>query len=403
MANLLWGKIFYSDSYAGILREEPGDRFIFEYDESYLNSNQPAIAYSLSKNKKIHISQVGLHSFFDNLVAEGWLEHAQTRLLGKRQVSRFELLLAFGFDCAGAVSILDPEPERLTNTLLNLSDPLEMAVLASRASLSGVQPKLAVKEINGTCYPATVGDLSTHIAKFPSSEHNDLIFNEYLTSLASKALLPEDSVVELTIGTVKGITEPALIIKRFDRTSTGRLHFEEFNQLLERKSIAKYDGTYSDMSKFILESKSCLPVENYKLYARILVGLLLGNTDMHFKNFAMFHTQAGLRLTPSYDQVAATLYKYKTVALGIAGSQQLLLTNLKAKNLVLLAGEFHLSTSIIDMLIQQIHKNINTAKGAIATAPFGEQVLKDQLIQLMETRWNGTFALIGKTLLKKQS
>ncbi len=51
------------------------------------------------------------------------------------------------------------------------------------------------------------------------------------------------------------------------------------------------------MADFIRATPGCLPVEIYRLYLRILAGLLLGNTDMHFKNFAMFHTPEGLRLT----------------------------------------------------------------------------------------------------------
>ncbi len=30
-------------------------------------------------------------------------------------------------------------------------------------------------------------------------------------------------------------------------------------------------------------------------------------SDIHMKNFAMFHTDSGLRLTPTYDQIAAYL------------------------------------------------------------------------------------------------
>ncbi len=54
----------------------------FTYDTSYLNAEQPAIAYTLSLRPEPFISQSGLPPFFDNLVAEGWLEEAQTRLLG---------------------------------------------------------------------------------------------------------------------------------------------------------------------------------------------------------------------------------------------------------------------------------------------------------------------------------
>lgn len=396
MANLLWGKVYYQEKFAGILREEPGDRASFKYDSSYLNSGYPAIAHAMPLGTDEYMSQAGLHPFFDNLVAEGWLEHAQARFLGKRHVSRFELLLAFGYDCAGAVSVLDPEPAKLSDRLLDPNDPKEMALLTSRASLSGVQPKLAVIERNGAYFPTRIGELSTHIAKFPSQGHSDLILNEYLTTLAFKALLPDDDVVELSIQSVSGISEPALLIKRFDQTTEGRVHFEEFNQLLEKKSAAKYQGSHQEMSHFIRSTKKCLPVENYRLFGRIITRLLLGNTDMHLKNFAMFHTPTGLRLTPSYDQVAAAIYQYKTIALELAGIRDRPIGSLKIKHLIALAHEFELSKETIALLFNQLERNKESAKQAIFAAGFGKKTLKDQLIKLMETRWNGTFASIGQ-------
>ena len=401
MANLLWGKVYYKDVFAGTLREEPGDCTSFKYDESYLKADHPAIAHTLPVTTTLHISHAGFHPFFDNLVAEGWLEQAQTRLLGKREVSRFELLLAFGYDCAGAVSVIDPEPAKLSELLLDINDTKEMALLTSRASLSGIQPKLAVIERNGKYYPARVGELSTHIAKFPSSNHSDLIDNEYLTTLAFKALLTDDEVVDLSIGSVEGQSEAALVIKRFDRSSEGRIHFEEFNQLLEHKSSAKYDGSHKEMSDFISNTPGCLPVENYRLFGRILAGILLGNTDMHFKNFAMLHSPSGLRLTPSYDEISAALYQYKTLALQIAGASDLRIGDLKARHVVALGGEFSLSHAAINMMIKQLEKNLDVAKQVIVDADAGTDDLKNNLIDMLEKRWNGTFALIGKALSKK--
>jgi serine/threonine-protein kinase HipA len=402
VANLLWGKVYYKDLFAGFIREEPGDRVTFTYDSSYIEGGHPAIAHTLPVRTESHISNNGLHSFFDNLVSEGWLEQAQSRLLGRREVSRFELLLAFGFDCAGAVSILDPEPSDLSEAMLDMSDPKEMAVLTSRASLSGVQPKLAVIQDGGIFRPARIDELSTHIAKFPSLGHPDLIENEYLTTLAFKALLPDDEIVHLGIEEVEGLDEPALLIKRFDRGSEGRLHFEEFNQLLGRKSRTKYDGAHKDMASFILETKGCLPTQAYLLYRRILAGLLLGNTDMHLKNFAMFHDRGGLRLTPSYDQVAASLYNYKTLAIAIAGSKDHPIGDLKGRHLVLLGEEFRLSPAAINMAVEGLAKNTEAAKDAINEASLGSKDFKDNLIKLMEKRWNGTFSLIGKALSSKQ-
>lgn len=448
MANLIWGKVYYNNAFAGYLREEPGGRVAFSYDTSYIDGGHPAIAHTLAVRQEPHISNNGLHPFFDNLVSEGWLEQAQSRLLGRREVTRFELLLAFGFDCAGAVSIIDPEPSALSEAMLNLNDPKEMAVLTSRASLSGVQPKLAVVKENDIYRPARINELSTHIAKFPSENHPNLTLNEYLTTLAFKALLPEDEIVDLKIEEVKGLNEPALLIKRFDRDlldiagcfgggagdgsgfsdgsgdgggsasgfgrpdgsgdsrykspfSIRRLHFEEFNQLLGKSSRTKYDGAHKDMADFILATQGCVPTQSYLLYRRILAGLLLGNTDMHLKNFAMYHTDAGLRLTPSYDQVAAALYNYKTVALKIAGSKDHPIGDLKARHLVLLGEEFGLSSSAINMALQELSKRIEAAKDAIHDAPLDSAVLKDNLITLIGKRWNGTFASLGKVLSKK--
>lgn len=400
MARLLWGKVYYKDIFAGIIREEPGDRVTFTYDDSYINGNYPAIAHTLPLRPAPYISNNGLHPFFDNLVSEGWLEQAQSRLLGRREVSRFELLLAFGFDCAGAVSIIDPEPSDLTNAMLDMDDPKEAAVLTSRASLSGVQPKLAAVKDGKVYRAARIDELSTHIAKFPSSNHPDLVENEYLTTLAFKALVPDDDIVELDIKNIHG-TE-ALLIKRFDRNEGGRIHFEEFNQLLNKRSHTKYEGAHKNMADFIRDTNGCLPTQNYLLYRRILAGLLLGNTDMHLKNFAMSHTDSGLRLTPSYDQVAASLYNYKTLALAIAQSRDHPIGDLKGRHLVLLGEEFGLSSAAIDMASKGLEKNLEAAKDAIANAQFGNPDIKNSLIELIGKRWNGTFALIGKALSKKQ-
>lgn len=402
MANLLWGKVYYKSHFAGFLREEPGKAFSFTYDESYLNSGQPAISQSLPLRTEPYISHSELPPFFDNLVAEGWLEEAQTRVLGKRQSSRFELLLAFGYDCAGAVSILDPEPAKLSQALIDKDDPKDVATLTSRASLSGIQPKLVLLEDKGQFRPAHNRELSTHIAKFPSSRHDDLVVNEFLSTLAVKTLLPEDNIAEMWLGDIKGFSEQALIIKRFDRTTDGeRLHFEEFNQLMGYSTFAKYDAAYKDMADFIHNTENCLPTEVYRLYLRILAGILIGNTDMHLKNFAMFHTEDGLRLTPSYDEVAAAIYNYKTIALKMAGARDLAYGNLKANHIVRLGNEFQLAPSAINMAYEHLAKNIEAAKDAVSQAELEAPRLKKLIIDIMEKRWNGTFASIGKVLSKK--
>lgn len=402
MAKLIWGNVYYQGQFAGVLRQEPGERTSFTYDASYRASGGLAIAHTLPIQSEPFISEVGLHPFFDNLVAEGWMEEAQTRLLKKRQASRFELLLAFGMDCHGAVSVTDPEPEKLNQALVDLKDAKEIALMHNRASLSGVQPKLLIRKKGKHFVPTQWGEISTHIAKFPSTHHPDLIANEFLTSLAFKALLPNDAVCELQLGTVWGIDEPALIIKRFDRSPSGeRIHFEEFSQLLGLPSRAKYEGSYKEMADFIAQAPNTIPAENYKLYCRILAGLLLGNTDMHFKNFAMLHTDNGLRLTPAYDQLASFIYSYKTTALTLGGAQHIPLGSLKAKHLITLGHEFNLKKEVIEMAWKSLANNKEAALAAIMKAELKAPKLKEQLVELIEKRWNGTFVSIGEHLSKK--
>ncbi|MCK5658683.1 MAG: HipA domain-containing protein [Alphaproteobacteria bacterium] len=399
MAHMIWGKVFYKEHFAGFLREEPGEGASFAYDASYLSAGHPAIAYTLPLQPEPHISQSGLHSFFDNLVSEGWLEDAQTRLLGKRAVSRFKLLLAFGQDCAGAVSVIDPEPSAISQTLLDMNDPKQAAILTGRASLSGVQPKLAAIEKDGKFYPARVGELSTYIVKFPSQKHADLIENEFLTMAAAKALLPGDLIAEVKMKPIEGFSKLALLVKRFDRgTGKERFHFEELNQLLGRPSRAKYDGAHKDMADFIRMTPGCLLADNYKLYLRILAGLLLGNTDMHLKNFAMFHTATGFLLTPIYDMVATAIYDYKTIVLKLGGAKDLPIGSLKPRNLIRLGEEFQLNKATIKMAHDHLAKYQNDAKDAVAEGKIGDSFIKDKIIDHMEKRWNGTFELIGRKL-----
>lgn len=405
MAQLLWGKVYYQDMFAGVLRQEPGERYRFTYDEFYLTLKNPAISYSMPLREAPYFSEYGLHPFFDNLVAEGWLENAQARLIGKRVWSRFELLLAFGMDCAGAVSIIDPEPIRLRESPPGEYDPKTLAVMQGRASLSGIQPKLTLVKENNKFRPSHIGEISTYIAKFPSPHISDIIENEYLTTLACKKLLPEDDFVESHIGSVEGIGNSALIIKRFDRTADGtRIHFEEFNQLLEKPSRLKYEGSYKDMAVFLEKCPEAMPLDIVRLFKRILMGILIGNTDMHFKNFALIYTNQGLRLTPVYDFVAAAIYhpNFQVMGLGIGGAQDLPIYSLKPKNILAISAEFKITKQAIKLAVDQLQKNIPSAQEAIFSVPFGSSDLKNKIIQQMDKRWNGTFSLIGKALLEKR-
>jgi len=405
MAVMLWGKVYFQDTYVGILKQEANGRYVFAYDASYLSSSLPAIAFSLPLREEPFISERGLHPFFDNLVAEGWFQNAQSRALGVSPNDRFSLLLGFGFDLAGGISIIDPEPREHRRVD---HDAVMIAASQSRASLSGIQSKLLVVKEGNHYRPTTGKELSTHIAKFQSRTLEDILELEYLTTLAIRELIPNDEVVNMEMNFVHLEKEKreALIIKRFDRTDSGkRLHFEEFNQLLGHESDGKYNGFYEEMGNFIFEEAGLAEAD--KLYRRILACFMVGNTDAHFKNFAMFHTRDGLRLTPAYDLVASAKYpEFQALALGVAGVKNLDIGELKPKHLIEMANAkngFRLNENAINTAVNEIGKRLPQAQSAISRSEIGAFSLREKLIEMMEKRWKGNFELIGKLLSKKQS
>jgi serine/threonine-protein kinase HipA len=406
MASSLWGKVYYNDLFAGQLQQEPGGRCVFTYDPTYLEAGHPSIAFTLPRQAAPHICEPGLHPFFDNLVAEGWLRDAQARALKVDPDSRFALLLAFGHDCAGAVRIIDPAPT--VQSSIDLGDPTAMAALASRASLSGVQPKLLAVKDGRIFRPARHDETSTFIAKLPSGALRDIIENEYLTTAACRALLPHDEIAEPVIAKLEGVKEPALMVRRFDRLPSGaKRHFEEFNQLLGKRSgDDKYEASYDDMASLILNTPGCTPVDAWRLFRRILVCFLTGNTDAHLKNFAMFHTRDGLRLTPAYDLVAAALYpEYRQIALAVGAAANLELEALRPKHIVGLSASYGLAEPVLIQAIEDLELRRKAAEKAVLDAAkrIGEEQLGKRLLDFMERRWNGSFKSIGPYLSKRRS
>lgn len=405
MANAAWGDVYYKDTYAGRLQEGFGNQIIFTYDDSYIDAKQPSIAHTLPLRSEPFLSKNDLHPFFDNLVAEGWFRNAQSRALGIDPGDRFALLLGFGYDLAGAVSVIDPEPRKRHS--LEDADEATVAALKGCASISGVQRKLLVVKEGNEFRPVRFNELSTHIAKLSSGNLSGLLELEYLTTLAVSKLLPDDEVVKMEIITLPAIHEQALVIERFDRSSSGKRlhHFEEFSQLLAKASgDDKYDGSYEDMGQFIMQTPGCIPTDTDRLFRRVLACLLVGNTDAHFKNFAMFHTRDGLRLTPLYDLVAASVYRdFQSIALDLAGVRNLAIGELKAKHIISLGQGFGLKEESILAAVEALAKQLPKACTAVECSSIGAVKFRKQLIEKVEKRWNGSFTLIGQRLLKKQN
>lgn len=376
-------------------------QFIFQYHPGYLEDETlPAISVTFPKRIEPYISDNELPPFFDNLLAEGWFGKVQSSALNhnlhvideeKENIAdRYHRMNMFGRDYPGAVWMtyiaVDPDiAEELYKGTVS-------AALQARASISGVQPKLLGVMQGGRLHPANYWETSTHIIKLPSDAMPGLMEYEYMSILATKALLPQDETVNASLTDLHlrdGNIRKVLAIERFDRTEEkGKIHFEEFNQLLGKTSKDRYNGLYSEMTDCMKgkmdEEKGKEAIKQF--YARLVCQFLLGNTDSHFKNFALFNDNDTWRLTPNYDLAPTVNFKKGALALGMRGEKLSDILNAKksifsksptyyrykamdARVIVTLGREFGIENKEIEKIINALTENIDAAKEAIRQAP----------------------------------
>jgi serine/threonine-protein kinase HipA len=102
--------------------------------------------------------------------------------------------------------------------------------------------------------------------------------------------------------------ELAYLSKRFDRTSDGKLALEDFAQLLEVLTERKYSGSVERIGKGILQYSSFPGNDLINLFELVLFCFLIGNSDMHLKNFSLLRDEQDyIKLSPVYDLLSTIL------------------------------------------------------------------------------------------------
>ncbi|WP_067272424.1 type II toxin-antitoxin system HipA family toxin [Mitsuaria sp. 7] len=274
-----------------------------------------------------------LPTFFQNLLPEGVFRHHVAELRDCAPDDHFEMLAACGKDLPGNVHALPIEltREELARYVTQGQDALEMSVTADPleegVSLSGVQPKLGVIR-DGERYVGRTRDHDTHIiAKLP---------------VVGQPLLPEVEELSLRLAraagvdTCEAVLEPLerlglqhgyelgdataqtnfLAVTRFDRSPAGRIHVEDFAQILGRAPEDKYgrgsDGlriSYLDIAAVLLAEPSMGEPAVHELLRRIVVNEMIGNADMHLKNIGVRYLDGVTpTLSPAYDVVAYAVF-----------------------------------------------------------------------------------------------
>lgn len=256
---------------------------------------------------------------------------------------------------------LSPRLHNLLDFPYTVGDQLEEAKrLASKLSIQGVQPKLSVildvpKE---SFIIAERG--GTFILKPQNPQWENLPENEDLT-MRLAALIG----IEVPLHGMLYCKDGALSywIRRFDRPSVRnplkqKLNVEDFAQLSQEDRQTKYNSTMEKVAK-IIDLYCTFPViEKEKLFRLTIFNFIVGNEDMHLKNFSLITRGEMISLSPAYDLLNTTLVMGKGVQEEIALTLNGKKHKLKVEDFVEVYGKerLGLNTSTINRILQKIQE-----------------------------------------------
>lgn len=328
--------IGYLSQYGDILRVSFDEAYIADparptLSLAYRGADEAATRAILASARDARVSRSDGHwpSYFQNLLPEG---HNRERLALQRGCSaddEFELLAAAGHDLMGALEV-EPVPtaEGIPDTVRHWHTALGLDVLEpgfvelpveDAAAIPGVVTKFSAVQDGRRYVVRRHGAAGSFILKLPTTRHPDLVANEYTGYRLCGALgldCAEASVIERTEADLPEQVPfgQILAVRRFDRTADGgRIHMEEFAQVLQYEPRQKYGrGLNVDWPAMlrVLDRLSPNPVVDVReCVRRIVAFILLGNSDAHLKNWALRYPDGVAPvLAPLYDPVCVAAF-----------------------------------------------------------------------------------------------
>lgn len=283
-----------------------------------LGSTVLSIAIPLFERSRLR-DQARERNFFEELLSEGAVR-AQLAANARVDANNTMALLArYGRDVAGALQIWDasaPGEPRVPATrvvsdaeIVEMFDEVRTHPLGNKghrrlSSLAGVQDKILLAHVDGQWVEPLDGYPSTHILKPQAGRYRSLIFDEEYGYRFARAL----DLARFDTRVTEFGGHHALVVERYDRDGEGgRVHQEDFNQVLGHRGDGKYeilpgDGRLRSIAGVLREHS---PGSELRRLARMLsMSLAVGNLDLHAKNISVLHeSRGGVRLAPMYDVV----------------------------------------------------------------------------------------------------
>ncbi|QUG73893.1 type II toxin-antitoxin system HipA family toxin [Erwinia sp. E602] len=195
-------------------------------------------------------------------------------------------------------------------------------------SISGYQPKLQMilQDLEFT----VIDKQGEYILKPSPVEFPRLAENEHATMTLMSRLgfdVPPCGLLAFRSEQAGDEEEYAFVIKRFDRTAGGKgVHHEQLDAAMdidEKYGKIADDGkswiSYEQIARFLVANVNDNLAFRIDLFRRIVYAYLLGNNDMHLRNFGLLLPQdKPPQLSPLYDFVSVVPYQaYFTAPLAL--------------------------------------------------------------------------------------
>ena len=230
-------------------------------------------------------------------------------------------------------------------------------LVLSRMSVPGVQAKLSVhlERGGGSDRMTLVGLDGNYILKLPTGQYPELPEAEHFAMTLARECGIETAdfgLVRLEGGAL------AYVTRRMDRED-GVKHMEDMCQLTERRTERKYFGSYEQVAKCIGRYSSVPGRDLTAYFDELLFCYLIGNSDMHLKNFSLIREHDGeWHLSKAYDLVPV-----KTVM--PADEDDLALT-LNGKNRKLRFGDFRKAAEAMRFTPVQFARSVRRVTSGVS-------------------------------------
>lgn len=171
-------------------------------------------------------------------------------------------------------------------------------------SISGVQMKVSVRLNHERRELESVSTGGTHILKPEPDRFPQIPQNENLCMNIADAMemrVPPHGLFAMADGRL------AYLVKRFDRAEDGaKIPNETMFQILG--ATDKYTGSIEKIGRALRDHTANIGLDTVDLFERVILCFLIGNGDMHLKNWALLGAGKGIGLAPVYDFVSSRLY-----------------------------------------------------------------------------------------------